>query len=177
MSPADLNGSNDVLPYERTFTAEGESGSVTVGERTVYSVPAAASSSIWGVGLDETPFLDVKLNAIRWVYVDYLPAEGTWKTVGYKLAPLDTPEEEPVYPDVAMTGSYGASGGGDWGYSSMHSEDGYTVVSGGYGYSNAAFADADTLPDRPAGYAVQLYWDGEPVEELELKEVSPHGAT
>lgn len=177
MSPADLYGSNDVLPYERTFTAEGEYGTITVGERTVYRVPATASSSIWGVGLDETPFLDVKLNAIRWVYVDYLPTEGTWKTAGYKLAPLDTPEEEPVYPDAAMTGSYGACSGGDWGYSSMYSEDGSTLVSGGYGYSNAAFANADTLPDRPAGYAVQLYWDGELVEELQLKEADSHGTT
>ena len=175
MSPADLYGTDAVLPYERTFAAETPHGTVTVGERTVYSVPASASTSIWGVKLDETPFLSTPLEFTCWTYVNYTVFGGQERTAGYQLAVLDEPDDTPDYPDAAMTGSYESSGGGDWGYSQIQ-QDGSVTVASGYGYGDGADTFTGTLPHRPAGYAARLFWDGELVEELELKEVDPHGA-
>lgn len=174
--PSDLYGSNDVLPYERTFTAEGEYGTITVGERTVYRVPSTASSSIWGVKLDETPFLSTPLEFVCGTYVNYAVASGPTRTAGYQLAMLDDPNDEPVFPDVTVDGRHSSSGGGDWGYSQIN-QDGSVSMASGYGNGNDADTFPGTLPDRPAGYVARLFWDGELVEELELKEVDSHGTT
>ena len=169
MSPADLYGSDDVVPYERTFAAEGEYGTVTVGERTVYQVPASASNNIWGVKLDETPFLSTPLEFTHWTYVNYTVPGGPERTAGYQLAVLDEPDDVPDFPDQTMDGSYSSSGGGDWGYSQIQ-QDGSVTVASGYGYGDGSDTFTDTLPHRPAGYAVRLFWDGEAVEELILLE-------
>lgn len=177
MSPADLYGTDAVLPYERTFTADTPHGTVTVGERTVYRVPASVSSSIWGVTLDETPFLSTPLEFTCWTYVNYTVAGGPERTAGYQLAVLDSPEDIPEFPDQAMDGRHASSGGGDWGYSQLN-QDGSVTVASGYGYGDGSDTFTGPLPSRPAGYAVRLFWDGELVEEVDhLEEVTGHGAT
>ena len=175
------------IPFGKVLTAETAHGMLTLTYRSVWHVDHAIP--VGSVGILDTKLTsgaistDINPDAVfklldTWTQLTYTASpDSTGKLpqsdVSIKCAALSSAEEKPDLPHVDMLGlntQGGSSGGYMWG-NRVISEGWDGVYSVGNG---TQYADVNDLkPDTPAAFAVELYWDGEAVEELILKEVEP----
>lgn len=161
------------LKWARQLTVAGETGTVTISERTVYSVDNTVTSSSFG---DETPKLSAEFESSNtWSFLEYICAEtpdGRYpqKSASVKSVILTGDVDEEYFDEINIdydTHQSGSSTGGyDWANEPVDSDwDGsVSMGSGGTSY------DVEEYGVLPQGYMVQILWDGEVVEEFTLTE-------
>ena len=166
------------LPWLHYYESTGQSGTVSVGVNTSYTVRNAVQSSGWnpfgGTVFDETvkpdaAFDDCKDN----VYVQYTfggdqAQRNALSHVAMEVTALDSMEDEPAFSGHANVGDSGWSssdGTAGCGKSVTPDWDG-TLTSGSGGTAMLK----NGLAELPAGYAVRIYWNGKSVEDFILGE-------
>lgn len=166
------------LPWLRTEERSGQSGKVSVGVQTSYIVDNAIPLRSWSMfsktGFDET----IKPNAQfgrcdENVYVQYTfggneEQRKNLSHVAMELVELSAAAEKPEFTNEHVNGDT------SWSDNTGNSGSSKTIVPGWDGtLSSGGGGSADTknnLAILPAGYAVRIYWDGEPEEDFILGE-------
>ena len=173
---------HDSLPFRRQLSAETEHGTVTVSYRTYYYVNNQSTATVSFPGWSNTSFdTSIKPNAAFemmhvWYFIDYtcIPdAAGNYPTenVSLKSAELESADEKVDFPRVSLEGNTqgSSSGGYTWMNKMIHDGwDGTLWHGSGTDYYNIK----NFSPVFPGAFWVQIYWDGEVVEELILEEVA-----
>lgn len=167
------------LPWLKYYEKIGQSGRVSVGIQTSYTVDNIIPLRSWSVfsdiGFDETIKPNAQFDRCEDnVYVQYTfggdeEQRKNLSHVAMEVAPLGSLEEEPIFSGRSNVGDSGWSssdGTAGCGKSVTADWDG-TLVSGSGGTAIIKHG----LAVLPAGYAVRVYWDGEPVEDFILGEV------
>lgn len=91
--------------------------------------------------------------------------------ISFVCAQIPDGENEPLFPEQSeLRGNSGGSSGGgyeyDWVNETVDGMDPYGLIETGSGGS----IDIEPVGRLPEGYGVQIYWDGELVDELRLEE-------
>ncbi|MEA4845642.1 MAG: M56 family metallopeptidase [Clostridiaceae bacterium] len=157
---------------------QGKSGTVSIGVQTVYTVDNAVSLHSWSVfsdvGFDETVKPSAKFDRVdKNVFYEYRfhgtkEQRNALSHVAMELVELSAPDEKPEFPNKDVTGVT------SWGDSNGNSGDSRLVTPGWGGTLSGGGGGGvdinDGLAVLPVGYAVRIYWDGEPVEDFILGE-------
>ncbi len=164
----------------QSYKSAGKSGTISVKVQTQYTVSNRVQSGgldlFGGTTFDDTLKPNAAFdNCIENTYFEYhfggnATQRQTLSHAALEIAPLDTPNTEPIFS--------GRIDGGDSSWSSNDGTSGCskpvtpewdgTLISGGGGTAMMK----DGLAQIPAGYAVRIYWNGEPVEDFILEEVA-----
>lgn len=168
------------LPWLRYYEVTGQSGTVSAGINTRYTVNNIAQSSGWNpfgkTAFDETVKPDAKFNDcedhtyIRYTFHGSELQRNTLTHVAMEVTPLDSMEDLPTFSGRAYVGDSGWSGSdGTAGCSRDVTPDwNGTLASGGGGTATIK----NGLAELPAGYVVRIFWDGKTVEDFTLGEAS-----
>ncbi|MCF2662473.1 M56 family metallopeptidase [Pseudoflavonifractor phocaeensis] len=169
----------DAIPWLRELTAQSPHGTVTIQNRTVYTIDNQnqADGFFGWTSFNLTPMVDAQWQE-AWIYLSYhyIPGDSLSSQpreyAGIMVAELDDPDQEVEFPAMPVGSQGGASSGPngefDWNSVPVTGEDWGGAVSGGGG----TYADqwGDGPVSLPPAYRVRLYWDGNMVEELTLTE-------
>lgn len=165
------------LPPLRRLWAQGRTGTVYVDTSVSCQVDnTLPSDSFFGVpGFDMSLKPDAEFSSTTvWTGVEYVCAGygeggGPERSAVLYLTELDGPDAGTGLSADALTGnvSGNSSDGSFWeGVTVGPDWDGRVRGAGG-----VSWYDTGTFPDAlPAGYRVQVFWDGELVEELRVRE-------
>lgn len=175
------------IPFGKALTAETAHGTLTLTYRSVWHVDHAVpvgNVGIFGTKLTSGAIsTDINPDAVfkltdTWTQLTYTSSpDSTNKLpqsdVSLKCAALTSAQEKPDFPHVDMFGlnTQGSNSDGYMWGNRVISEgwDGVFSVGDGTQYT----VPDDLKPDIPAAFAIQLYWDGEVVEDLIIEEVAP----
>lgn len=166
------------LPWLQYYKKSGQSGTVSVGIDTSYTVGNTVQSSGWnplgGTTFDENVKPDTTFaDCSDQVYIQYTfggdqEQRKALTHVAMEVTPLDSMETAPNFTGRANVGdsgwscSDGTSGSG----SSVTPEWDGTLTDGSGGKATMKSG----LAELPAGYAVRIYWNGRQVEDFILGE-------
>ncbi|MBQ6823888.1 MAG: M56 family metallopeptidase [Clostridia bacterium] len=163
------------LEKDRIFAGKGESGSVTLNLRTVFTVnnqPDIGSNFYFGEpAFDPAPKLDAEFEQAHISEnAEYRCSGKPRETVAIRIAALKTWESRPDFPEIDITSNSSGSHSGGYNWASRiidESWDGTLYSGGGSGYFDYKLKELSL----PVGYMAGIYWDGELVETLLLTEV------
>ena len=182
LSTQDIDGmmhSGSGIPNLATYEAVGESGTVTISVVNYCYIDNnyTNSTSLWmGTYTDDSLKVDAEFQSgYIWEFARYGYTEGTDRnepeySIGIKYIGLESLDDKVEFPDVALNGNGGGSDSNGFGWANQYideEESGYLETGGGRGNT-----DEDFELGIPEGYKIQLYWDGELVEELTAKRVA-----
>ncbi|MDY3905812.1 MAG: M56 family metallopeptidase [Lawsonibacter sp.] len=168
----------DAIPWLRELTAQTQWGTVTIQNRTVYTVDnQTQTDSFFGwTSFNLTPRVDAQFKeALTWVHYSYSCLENTvdhqpQTSIGIMVAELDDPDQEVEFPQEYLGGYGGGSSSDGFSWDSLligGGDQNYEVAGGSGDYAHDL--ENNPAPLHPA-YRVRLFWDGEMVEELTLTE-------
>ncbi len=166
----------DDTPCLERYEATGDSGTVTLHTLTIYTVNNTVQTEGWsffgGTTFDDSVKTDAEFDFFNnWILVEYRFGGNEMQrerlsTVGYELVEMDSPTEEAVFPNQIGRGEASwSSSGGTSGASRQVMPDWDGKLTGGGG---TGFTTNNEIVVLPAGYAVQILWNGCPVEEFRL---------
>lgn len=171
----------DEVPALKKLIAVGKTGNVTVEMSTRHHVDDQTenqSSFFAGNTISETPLLDAEFDSGFMRYETKYSIGGKTLSsepenyVGAMFKCLDSLEEETEFPDERMWGdmSGSSSAGYEWSSQSVTEDWDGILKSGGGGSCEVEKDGSIRLPDF---CKVQIYWDGDLMEELIAREVAP----
>lgn len=165
------------LAYLSLATATGKTGTVTIGTITDYEVNNEAPEKGWNFFGNTSFDVSPKVDAI--FYQGNIMVDATYSCLdnatgtmpqsyaGLRIAELDSLDAEADFSniDMGMNSNGSSSDGTHWGSNQVSANWGGTLrAGGGSGYYD--LGDDIILP--PSAYQVQIFWDGDMVEELTL---------
>lgn len=173
---------NDLFqhPFLSEYAAEGASGKVSIYLQSRTSVNNESDTDFWGNRVFvHTLCPDAEFNTMtswrRTVYTCTEQRDGMTH-VGLQIQSRDsenTPLEftETIETDTYMTGS--SNSGYSMVYQTVDADwDGILQGGSGSGYSGDGIENGDFQRYQPYDFAVRIFWNGQAVENLYLKEVS-----
>lgn len=180
----------DGMPFQMQETVQCDTGTAEVTYRSLYSVDnTGTADSIFGwMDFDTSIKPDARFDFASWdsQIVYHCGLEGDdlpQHTAGIKVWELDSMDE---LDDIDKTeklpsalGSYQSQSGSSTSGYSYYIEDltegwsGELICNCGGGYGSGVGIDIEDLPKLPAGYLIQIYFDGDVVEEVVIEGVQP----
>ena len=163
------------LPAVNVFNADGEFGSVRLGQVLEYQIENTGTSGWDNTAFDENPKLNAEFSYVmEWNRYSYDINTKTVSSepkdhVGMEVIPLKSVGEK---YEFTQPGAGKGVSSGNYSYSSEWVDDtwdGTITCGGGGGYGGAGVKPIEL----PKAYAVQVVWDGSAVEEFFLTEVIP----
>lgn len=176
----------EYFPYKKMYYAESETGTVKVTLTSIYSVDNIIrneNSFLISTDFDYSPktdagFYDYESHSYAVYECNMSLDKRPENTVGIVRMELDSEDGEFVEEDFFFenidpnNGDF--SGGSNNGYNCTFlniDENWDGMIEDGSG-GGSTFHDDTDLVEFPAAFAVRIYWDGEVVDELVLKEVT-----
>lgn len=176
-----MSAVNKIEPL-KMLRAVGETGTFEAEIRTIHYVAEENNQQIFrfwaGNSISDQPQLNAKFADAHIDYSTEYSLEGKTvegapeKHVGTMRKYMDSADETVEFPKEMVAGDHGGSNSDGYEWSSAYIGDGWDGVHADGGMDTQELEEDETVK-LPKFCKVQIYWEGDVVEELLAKEVTP----
>lgn len=171
-------GIDEQYPYDKRYHVQGETGSFDIMIRVIYRVDNLIPSNNWfgGNSFDTAPKLNAQFSSAQYrIYGVYdISSNSTGKypqdTLGFAMGPIESFDEtlqrNSDLFDFDRPSSGGSNGHFDWSITKIDQIYENQVRSGS---GTVLYDIGNDIIEFEEDYKIQIYWDGEVVEELFIK--------